>query len=62
MENTMSCALKALKEQVLAGLVPQASLSAPLGTATTDRPVRISEIFSRADAARDDLRHSGYGR
>lgn len=61
MENTMSCALKALKEQVLSGLVPQASLSAPLGT-TIDRPVRVGEIFARAETARDDLRHSGYSR
>lgn len=62
MKNTLSCALNALKEQVLAGMVPQASLSAPLGNTTADRPVRIGDVFAQAETARDELKHSGYGR
>lgn len=60
MENTMGTALKALKEQVAAGFAAKSD-SIP-SHAAIDHPTRIGDLLQQAEAARDDLRHSGYCR
>lgn len=62
-ENTMGNVLNALKEQVKAGFAPKSDDSASLGSrAVIDRPTSIGDLLTRAEEARDDLRHTGYSR
>jgi len=63
MEKTMGSALNALKEQVKIGFAPKSDRPATTEThAAVDRPVRIGDLILQAEAARDDLRHTGYSR
>ena len=62
MEKTMGSALKALKEQVKAGFASKSDSFTSSSHVTIDRPARIGDLFQQAEAARDDLRHAGYGR
>lgn len=63
MEKTMGSALNALKEQVKVGFTAKPDHTATKEIhAAIDRPVRIGDLILQAEAARDDLRHTGYGR
>ena len=63
MENTMVRTLKSLQEQIMAGLNPQAIVSAsPSNHSVVEKPIKVGDLFARSDAARDDLRHTGYAR
>jgi len=62
MEKTMGSALNALKEQVKAGFASKSDSFTSASRITIDRPVRIGDLLQQAEAARDDLRHAGYGR
>lgn len=57
MQNTISKALSALKKQVEVGLSHDPDKSALLNK--IDRPVKIGDMLSRAETARDELRHTG---
>lgn len=63
MKTTMGNALKALRAQVEVGLATQSDRSlVPDSQSNIVRPVRIGELLNQAEAARDELRHTGYGR
>lgn len=63
MEKTMGSALSALKAQVEAGFAPKCGSEAYENShAPAERQVLIGSVFSEAENARDELRHTGYGR
>lgn len=63
MEKTMGNVLNALKDQVKIGFAPKSDRTATTEThASIDRPVRIGDLILQAEAARDNQRHTGYGR
>lgn len=63
MKKTMGSALNALKEQVKIGFALKSDRTVTTEPyAAIDRPVRIGDLLLQAEAAQDDLRHTGYGR
>lgn len=58
----MSNALNALKEQVKAGFANANNASLGKIGADVNRPARIGDLLTQAEAARNELRHADYGR
>lgn len=58
MQNDMSKALSALRKQVEAGL--SHGFDNTGSPKEIVQPAKIGELFSRAEVARDELRHSGF--